>query len=174
MIRFISTSVRLSLFIHTSQFTVTHALWDCPSSPVVSWQQISTQKPALQITMKSCYFVFSHSVLLCPNLYSTTPNFYCAPPAYDWLQTILAVPYKPSTRTYRKHVTWSLSTVVWCHCLRGSLFTEPLPRNGLHNPAVLLLQTRIAGCLSSRCLAMRWHVTILSRDKGGYRRSLDS
>jgi hypothetical protein len=33
-------------------------------------------------------------------------------------------------------------------------------KNGLHNPAVLLLRAHIAGCLSSRCLTMRWYVTI--------------
>jgi hypothetical protein len=46
------------------------------------------------------------------------------------------------------------------YCLRGSVFTEPLPRKWLHNPAFLLLRARNAGCLSSRCLAMRWHVTV--------------
>jgi hypothetical protein len=43
--------------------------------------------------------------------------------------------------------------------LRGSVFTEPLLRNGLHNPVVLLLRTRIVGCLSSHCLAMRRYVS---------------
>jgi hypothetical protein len=32
--------------------------------------------------------------------------------------------------------------------------TGPLPRNGLHNPFLLLIAC-IAGCLSSRCLVMR-------------------
>jgi hypothetical protein len=72
----------------------------------------------------------------------------------------LSSPHKPSERTTRKYVTWSLSTVVWRHCLGGSVFTEPLPRNGLHNPAALLLRACNTGCSSSRCLAMRWHITI--------------
>jgi hypothetical protein len=91
----------------------------------------------------SCYSVFNHSVLLCPSLYSTAPSFYFAPPAYDWLQTTFIVPYKPSARTYRKHIPWSLSTVVCRHCLHGNVFTESLPRNMLHKLAVLLLRACI-------------------------------
>jgi hypothetical protein len=34
------------------------------------------------------------------------------PPAYDCLQMTFVVPCKPSAWTCRKHVTWSLSTVV--------------------------------------------------------------
>jgi hypothetical protein len=41
-----------------------------------------------------------------------------------------------SALTYRKHVTCPLSTIVWRHRLRGSVFTEPFHRNGLHNPVV--------------------------------------
>jgi hypothetical protein len=56
--------------IYTRYSSPLHTHWDYPSLLVVSWQQISTHKLVLQITMKSsCYFVFSHSVLLCPNLY---------------------------------------------------------------------------------------------------------
>jgi hypothetical protein len=57
-------------------------------------------------------------------------------PAYDCPQTTYAVPHKPWARTYRKHVTWSLSTVVWRHCIGGRVFTEPLLRNGLHNRVI--------------------------------------
>jgi hypothetical protein len=42
------------------------------------------------------------------------------------------------------------------------VFTQPLRRNQLHNPVVLLLRAYNAGCLSSRCLGICWHVTILS------------
>jgi hypothetical protein len=35
----------------------------------------------------------------------------------DCPQTTFAVPHKPSSRTYRKHVTWSLCTVVTEVCL---------------------------------------------------------
>jgi hypothetical protein len=66
-------------------------------------------------------------------------------------------------RTYRKHVTWSLSTVVWRHRLCGSVFTKALSSNGLHNPVVLFLRACIAACSSSRCLVMLWHVTIYLR-----------
>jgi hypothetical protein len=67
--------------------------------------------------------------------------------------------------------TENTSHVIAKHCwdvtslrLRGSVFTEPLPRSGLHNPVVPLLHVCIAGCLSSRCLAMRLHVTIFISD----------
>jgi hypothetical protein len=53
---------------------------------------------------------------------------------YDCPQMTFVVPYKPSAKTYRKHVTWSLSNVVWRHCLRGSVFTEPLPKTGCITP----------------------------------------
>jgi hypothetical protein len=47
--------------------------------------------------------------------------------------------------------------------LRGSLFTEPLPRSGLQNPVVPLLRERIAGVpidpLPSNAPAI--HVTLL-------------
>jgi hypothetical protein len=39
-----------------------HTHWDSHLSLVVSWQRISTQKLALQITMESsCYFFYNHS-----------------------------------------------------------------------------------------------------------------
>jgi hypothetical protein len=39
----------------------------------VSWHRIYNTNLSLQFTMKSsCHFVFNHSVLLCPNLYSAT------------------------------------------------------------------------------------------------------
>jgi hypothetical protein len=59
------------------------------------------------------------------------------------------------------HVITKHCWVVTSLRLRGSVFTEPLPRSGLHNPVVPLLSACNAGCLSSRCLAMRWHVTVL-------------
>jgi hypothetical protein len=67
---------------------------------------------------------------------SSEVHLLLTPPAYDCLQMTYVVPYKPSARTYRKHVTWSLFTVVWCHCLCRNVFTKPLLRNGLHNPFV--------------------------------------
>jgi hypothetical protein len=57
-------------------------------------------------------------------------------------------------RARRKHVTWRPPTVVvWRHRSCVSCRTRK-------TQLALLLHARIAGCLSSRCLAMRWHVTI--------------
>jgi hypothetical protein len=53
---------------------------------------------------------------------------------------------------HRKH-SFLRCCVTSLHLL-GSVFTEPLPRNVLHNPVVLLLL--IGPCLRSRCQAMRW------------------
>jgi hypothetical protein len=44
--------------------------------------------------------------------------------------------------------------------LHRSVFTETLSSSGLHNHVVPLLRACIAGCLRSRCLAMRWYITI--------------
>jgi hypothetical protein len=74
------------------------------------------------------------------------------PPAYDCPQTTFTVPNKPSEWTYRKHVTWSLSTVVWRHCLLGSVFAEPLLRNGLCNP--VLPQLLDAGDIENTALSI--------------------
>jgi hypothetical protein len=101
-----------------------------------------------------------HTAVSLELLNSSEIHLLLTPPDYECPQTTYAVPHKPSARIYRKHVTWSLFVVVWRHCLPGSVFIEPLPRNELHNPAVLLLLACNAGRLSSRCLAMRWHVTI--------------
>jgi hypothetical protein len=167
MIGFISTSVTLSLLINTAlsltyriHSTPLHTHYDSPSSLVVSWQRSSTQNLALQVTMKSCCFVFNHSALLCPILYSINlhnslrtrsilvlvlstaePSWILFPwrlrvldsrlLSYYWLQTTFTVPCKPLARTYRKEVTWCLSTVVWRHCLHGSVFTASLPSNRL-------------------------------------------
>jgi hypothetical protein len=63
--------------------------------------------------------------------------------------------------THRKHVIWQLPIVAVTPLhLRGSVFTEPLPRNGLNKPVVLLL--RVGPCVCcGRCLAMDLHITIL-------------
>jgi hypothetical protein len=46
----------------------------------------------------------------------------------------------PAGWTYRKHVTWQLSTLaVTSFHLRRSVFTEPLPRNWFNNSIALLL-----------------------------------
>jgi hypothetical protein len=61
----------------------------------------------------------------------------------------------------KTYVTCQLPTVVVTSLhLHGSVFTEPLPRNGLHKPVVLLLQVGSCMCCR-RCLAMDILVTIL-------------
>jgi hypothetical protein len=91
------------------------------------------------------------------------------PPVNDCPQTTFIVPYKTSACTYRKHLTWSLSTVVWCHCPCRSVFTEPLLRNRLHNPTFLLLRACITyiqlflrlthSCIKKICHSILvWHV----------------
>jgi hypothetical protein len=68
---------------------------------------------------------------------------------------ISAVHWHAGCCLQKKHVTWQLlSVAVTSLHLRGSVFTEPLLRNGLHNPDILLLH--VGPCLRSRCLAMRW------------------
>jgi hypothetical protein len=78
--------------------------------------------------------------------------------------------YIASARTTQKtqfyccvaQTTQKTSHVITKHCLnvaslrlRGSVFTEPLLRNGLHNPVVPLLLACIAECFSSHYLAVR-------------------
>jgi hypothetical protein len=57
----------------------------------------------------------------------------------------------PNTSHVVAKYCWSVTSLR----LRGRVFTEPLPRSGLHNPDVPLLRVCIAGCLSSRYLAVR-------------------
>jgi hypothetical protein len=87
MIGFISTSVISSLLntalslIYTLSSPPLHTHYDSQFPLDVSWQRISTQKLAIQITMKSsCYFVFNRSgtselkILLGPLLQLTTDS----------------------------------------------------------------------------------------------------
>jgi hypothetical protein len=73
MIGFISISVTINRalsLIYTFSSPPLHTHQDSQFPLLVSCQRISTQKLALQITMKSfSYFVFEYSLLLCPNLY---------------------------------------------------------------------------------------------------------
>jgi hypothetical protein len=142
-------ALRLQIFLITLNYNAIarlhpfssplHTHWDSLPSIVVSWQRIPTQKPTLQITIKVLlpFLVQSHWNL------GTEVKLYFSllltPPSYDCPQTTFVFPYKPSARTYRIYVTWSLPTVVWPHCLRRSEFTEPLLRKGLHSIIVLLL-----------------------------------
>jgi hypothetical protein len=89
-----------------------------------------------------------------PNVFEITPRH---GPCTENTCQVFAIPpvHWRADWTYRKHITWPILTVaVTSLHLCGSVFTEPLPRNGLHNPVVLLLP--VGPCLRSRCLAMRW------------------
>jgi hypothetical protein len=145
MIGFISTSFTRSLnhtyysvvsYLHNLQFTVTHAL----GFSVFTSRLLATDLNTETSTWNH-YAVFLSFLVQSPwNLRtqlktpSITHSSILGLPAND-----LCCPFKPLARTYIKHVTWSLSIVVWHHCLSGSVFTEPLTRNGLHNPVVHVL-----------------------------------
>jgi hypothetical protein len=117
--------------IYTLSTPTLHTHYDSQSSLVVSWKWITTQKIAIQITMKSsCHFLFNH-----PGTLELTTPAYCSPLQNTTAcKRLLLSSFKPSAQTYRKHVVWSLSTVVWRHRLRRSVFTYPLPTSGLRNP----------------------------------------
>jgi hypothetical protein len=120
------------------QFTVAHALgFSVPTSRILA-TDLNTET-----STSNYYEAFLPFLVQSPWNLGTQLKLCLlfTPPAYDCKPTTFVVPYKPSARTCRKHVMCSLSTVVWRHCLRGSVFTEPLPRNGLHNLVVLLLRT---------------------------------
>jgi hypothetical protein len=142
MIGYIGTSVTTSLNhthyraiadLHNLQFTVAHELGFYVFATCLLVMDLNTEtSTSNQYGVILSFLLQSPCPLpsvLCPNLYSTAPSFYFAPPAYDWLQTIFVVPYKLSARTYKKHVTWSLSTVMWRRCLRGRVFTASLSSN---------------------------------------------
>jgi hypothetical protein len=183
MIGFISTSVTSSLNhtyysavtdLHTFQSTVAHALGffvftschlatDLNTGSIkvsLNYSQYWCTTTHIMSDTKSSTSSSGHTAVPLELWNSSEVHQLLTPPAYDYLQMIFAVPHKPLVWTYRKHVTWSLSTVVWWHCLCRSVFIKPLPRNRLHNPAVLLFRAYDEGCLSSRCLAMCWRVTI--------------
>jgi hypothetical protein len=73
MIGFIGTSVTSSLNNAIDiQFPSAHALGLSVSTSRLLATDLNTETSTFQVTMKSsCYFAFSHSVLLCPNMYST-------------------------------------------------------------------------------------------------------
>jgi hypothetical protein len=60
----------------------------------------------------------------------------------------------------KAQITWLLSTVgVWRTCACAEVFTESLPRSGMHNPVVPLLHVGPCVCCA-HCLAMDLHITI--------------
>jgi hypothetical protein len=119
----------------------------------------------------SCYFIFSHSVLLCPNLYSiftihapfsslysqllNPPGLYT-----NWSLNRSSLFRLHTDNTENKSHDSLYSWDVTSLRLHGSVFIEPLPRSGLHNPVLSLLHACIAGCLSVRYLAALWPSTL--------------
>jgi hypothetical protein len=56
--------------------------------------------------------------------------------------------------------------------LRGSVFTEPLPRSGLHNPVVLLFRVGTCVCCG-RCLAIDLYITYVDDKTEGPNRNVE-
>jgi hypothetical protein len=118
--------------LHTFQSTVAHALGFSFSSNRLLATDLNTET-----STSNHYEVF---LLFClHSLWNlgtkNSPVF--NPSAYDWLITALNwtcfcihFSYKHSTQPHVKHRPYCCCR----HCLRGSVFTEPLLRFGLHNP----------------------------------------
>jgi hypothetical protein len=143
MIGFIGTSITSSLN-HTQlqryrsiathfQFTVAWALGFSVFNSSLLATNLSTRSLSLQITMKSsCCFVFNHSVLLCPNVYSTNLHnslttcsilvlVFSTAPSFE-----IHFSYKHSAQTPQK-------TPLLLYCWEG-MFTTRLPTNELVLP----------------------------------------
>jgi hypothetical protein len=119
----------------------------------------------------SCYFIFNHSgtselkILLDSLLQLMTDSqlVTCNCPRTNSVTAFTSL-ISTLHRPHRKHRLYCW----WHHHLCRSVFTKPLLRNGLHNPAVpLLLGTddtktqphlllRVGLCLQSCCLARHW------------------
>jgi hypothetical protein len=132
MIVFISTSVTSSLLItlkysaiadlDTFQFTVAHALGFLVSTSRLLATDLNTgtsisnhYEVFLQFLVQSPWNLGTELKTLLDSssfLLACFCRLLLTPSAYDCLQTTFLVPYKPSARTYRKHVTWSLSCCV--------------------------------------------------------------
>jgi hypothetical protein len=163
MIGYIGTSVTISLNynwynaiadLHNLQFTVAHALRFSVSTSCLLATDLNTE------TFTSNHpEVFMSFLVQSPWSLGTRLKVCHSSSLRLPAKDLSVVPYEPSARTYRKHVTWSISTVVWRHRLRGSVFTETLPRNGLHNFVVLLLRA----CIASDYRAVAWKCIDMSQ-----------
>jgi hypothetical protein len=95
--------------LHNLQFTVEHALGFSVFISRVLATDLNTET-----STSNHYEVFLSLRFqsLCTLGTQLKLRLLLTPSAYDYPQTTFVVSYKPSARTYRKHVTWSLSTVV--------------------------------------------------------------
>jgi hypothetical protein len=124
MIGFISILVTSSFkhlnttlsLIHTISSSPLYTHYDTPSSLVISWQRISSQKLSLQITMKS--LVINHFVLLCPNLYSTSLE--------NSLRTFSILVFVLSSATFHSFSLRLIGNCPELHLLVNSLLLEAL------------------------------------------------
>jgi hypothetical protein len=149
MIGFISTSVTSFINhaycstitdLHAFQSTIAHTL----GFPVFTSCLMAADLSTKTITSNH-YEVFSSSRFQSPwNLgIQLKLLLLLTPSAYSSLLQLMAACKRhllSPINLWWKYVTWLLSTVVWRHCLHENVFTEPLPRNGLHTRIVLLLR----------------------------------
>jgi hypothetical protein len=138
------------------QFTVAHALGFSISTSRLLRTDLNTEL-AIQITIKSsCYFVFNHYVLHCPNLYST--NLHNSLTAPNWtavcrcIHIILTELWSDTSyrlSLYRlltdptENTAWTveeaclplgclaIDVISLLLCVAGVMFTGPLPSNEL-------------------------------------------
>jgi hypothetical protein len=97
------------LLFYTLSSPPLHKHYDSQSSLIVSWQWMSTQKLALQITMNSsCYFIFNHSVCLCPNLYSI--NLHNSQTTCSILVLVLSTALHCTSLSYNMSLLYRLCT----------------------------------------------------------------
>jgi hypothetical protein len=114
----------------------------------------------------SCYFVFSHTGTSGLTFFWAHSSSLRLTRNCPWANSVTAFTSLINTlhRPNGKHRLYCC----WCHRLRGSVITEPLFRNWLHNsfvpplfgaddiethPYILLY---VGPCLPNRCLETRW------------------
>jgi hypothetical protein len=120
--------------LHTFRFTVAHAL----EFLVLTSRLLATDLNTETSTSNHCevFLLFRLQSLW----YLGTKNSSgLTTPAYDWLVTILELTlllHSLPSALHRPHGKHRLYCC-WRHCLRRSVFTEPLLTNGLHNTVVL-------------------------------------
>jgi hypothetical protein len=145
MIVFIITLVTSSLYhlntykaivdLHNLQFTVAHVL----GLSVVTSRLLATDLNTETRTSSHYEVFFLFRLQSLWNL-GTKNSSGLTPPAYDWLipdpwNNFLTAFTSLISTLHRPHGKQSLYCC-WRHHLRGSVFTEPLLINGMHNPVV--------------------------------------
>jgi hypothetical protein len=139
--------------LHTFQSTIAHALGLSVSTSRLLTMDLNTEI----ITSNHCEV----SLFRLQSLWNLRTSG-LTPPTYDWLVTAPELILSLSLSTDPTENVISLYRIV---------FTEPLLRNGLHNPVVPLLldaddieitASSIVACwtayMQSCCLAMRWQI----------------